>query len=509
MSRQTRFLVLDASVWIQCPETWLQSATLASKLQLHTVPEVVREVRDEAARGRLQRLLDSSAERTGQAATLQITAPSNTSIERVESIARYTGDYGYISSTDVKVLALALDLANNSPEHDARTERDPCTAMTTAKFVGEALTEPREPQKQEEQGIRPITAWRYHTLRQEGVFDPSQYRFGEGLAKFRRSISGFQASACVDASTALGSLSLDRESTLSDIVDRCAAAGSATPATAAGAASAAPVLCLNRDLDGDAVLQSAGRRDATPQRDAGGASRTVTEAHRGRHRSPLTLTSVDALRPGQVAVATADFSLQNVMLYLGIPLMRIASQPSIQHQRRFIRLCTACNRCIEAHELDEQTIRFCPQCGNYGTLVRCLKETTAGINAASGAVSEPRERILLPRHMRTVDGAPRLSTRGSMFSIPKPVGGREGFYKDLILRPDEYADKLHRHQRLSRRVAAAASKSSATSMQPMQPGDELFGPRLLRNIPDLPVVAPTLGNAHHMGPKARHPGRRR
>ncbi|KAK4529792.1 hypothetical protein CCYA_CCYA02G0649 [Cyanidiococcus yangmingshanensis] len=508
MSGKVRSLVLDASVWIQVPDAWVRSIVAVPNITLYTVPEVIHEVRDKNARERLQWLLDSRPDPSGQLSALKIAQPSSGAVEGIERVARRTGDYGCLSETDVKVLALALDLVGHHlQENDKVASVTPREDADAESSLPDASRDPDGSGDAGEEFLRPITAWRARTLRRDGLLDPSTYRFGEALREFRISVFGGETTTCADVLVALQDLSLDRHNASADMAGR-PTISSSTTAVANRATLASAVTIELHDC------QSAGAVSVGPQRVSRDLCGEPTARRLSRLRNETTkacpaILDVNELQPGQVAVATADYSLQNVMQHLGIPLMRIASQPSIQRRREFIRLCTACNRRIEAHELDDQTIRFCPQCGNYGTLVRCLKETAADTDTTSGAESRSSERVLLPRHMQTVDGAPRLSTRGAVFSIPKPIGGRQGLYKDIILRADEYADKLRRHRRMSRRAAAAASESKATLALSGPVSEELFRPRQPLNKRTLPVVGPASRDTYHLGRQAGRSARRR
>ncbi|GKV23105.1 hypothetical protein SLEP1_g32881 [Rubroshorea leprosula] len=66
---------------------------------------------------------------------------------------------------------------------------------------------------------------------------------------------------------------------------------------------------------------------------------------------------------------------------------------------------------------------FCPKCGNGGTLRKV--SVTVG---ESGTVLAARR--------------PRITLRGTKFSLPLPKGGRDGIAKNLILREDQLPSKF-------------------------------------------------------------------
>ncbi|MCL4331967.1 MAG: hypothetical protein M1162_00390 [Candidatus Thermoplasmatota archaeon] len=80
------------------------SAVISGKINIlepgYIIPSAVVE---EISRGSLKRILD------GISGTLKIQSPSENFVERVIEKSRKTGDYGKLSTTDVEVVALALE----------------------------------------------------------------------------------------------------------------------------------------------------------------------------------------------------------------------------------------------------------------------------------------------------------------------------------------------------------------------------------------------------------------
>jgi len=68
--------------------------------KIYTIPEVVREIRDKATRQRLRSLTFE----------LGYKQPSSEALQKVTSFAKQTGDYGFLSLVDLRVLALTYDL---------------------------------------------------------------------------------------------------------------------------------------------------------------------------------------------------------------------------------------------------------------------------------------------------------------------------------------------------------------------------------------------------------------
>nr|XP_025617779.1 RNA-binding protein NOB1 isoform X3 [Arachis hypogaea] len=112
-----------------------------------------------------------------------------------------------------------------------------------------------------------------------------------------------------------------------------------------------------------------------------------------------------------------DFAMQNVLLQMGLRLLAPGGS-QIHQLHRWILMCHAC-RTVTA---DIGRI-FCPKCGNGGTLRKVA--VTVGEN---GIVMAARR--------------PRVTLRGTKFSLPLPKGGRDAVTKNLILREDQLPQRV-------------------------------------------------------------------
>lgn len=111
-----------------------------------------------------------------------------------------------------------------------------------------------------------------------------------------------------------------------------------------------------------------------------------------------------------VATITTDYTLQNLMLQMGLRLISINGL-SVTSARHFVKKCHACNEVTQ-----DMSKEFCPGCGLH-TLIR----VTATINGDGSLYV--RDHWLRP-----------INIRGTKYSIPKPKGGRKT--NDLILAED-------------------------------------------------------------------------
>lgn len=124
-----------------------------------------------------------------------------------------------------------------------------------------------------------------------------------------------------------------------------------------------------------------------------------------------------SLSESSVACVTSDFSMQNVILQMGLRLLAPGGM-QIRQLHRWILKCHACN------QVTSETGRiFCPKCGNGGTLRKVA--VTVGENGI----------ILASRR-------PRITLRGTKFSLPLPQGGRDAVTKNPVLREDQLPHKL-------------------------------------------------------------------
>ena len=136
------------------------------------------------------------------------------------------------------------------------------------------------------------------------------------------------------------------------------------------------------------------------------------------------------------ACATSDFAMQNILLLLPItvvspddPNMRIKSI------KTWLLRCHACFFITRV-----MSYQFCPRCGGP-TLLR----TSCSTDSATGKTT-----IYLKKNFQ-------YNTRGNVYSLPKPTGGRangkegQGYRHELVLRPDQ-KEYTRRKEEIERRT---------------------------------------------------------
>lgn len=114
-----------------------------------------------------------------------------------------------------------------------------------------------------------------------------------------------------------------------------------------------------------------------------------------------------------VGCLTTDYAMQSVLLQMGLKLISVDGMV-IKRIRQYVLKCYGCFKICKDMER-----KFCPQCGNNTLLRYSVSADDAG--------------------NLTYTQAQRLTTRGTIFSIPAPKGGRKN--NDLILAEDQYLHK--------------------------------------------------------------------
>jgi RNA-binding protein NOB1 len=116
----------------------------------------------------------------------------------------------------------------------------------------------------------------------------------------------------------------------------------------------------------------------------------------------------------EVGCITVDFSMQNVLLHMGLNLISIDGR-RIKYLTRYVKRCYGCSTLVP----DTRRI-FCPNCG-----IDSLKRVTCIVDSATGEANfyyNPRKQI---------------NNRGNKFPLPLPKGGRNN--RDPVLCEDQLA----------------------------------------------------------------------
>jgi len=176
------------------------------------------------------------------------------------------------------------------------------------------------------------------------------------------------------------------------------------------------------EVNSEATKKKA-KHDSDSDDDAEGGWINIKNLSKVLYRAQKSDESVDRLG---VAIMTTDFAMQNVIIQIGIPILSVDGMV-IKQTRKWVLECFACK-----HICNIPTKEFCPTCGNH-TLVKLSVRVNDG-----GTITYYR------------NANKKINTRGQIFPIPLPKGGRQT--NDLILREDELlmGNKLNQMQKMEK-----------------------------------------------------------
>nr|ACG36706.1 hypothetical protein [Zea mays] len=141
------------------------------------------------------------------------------------------------------------------------------------------------------------------------------------------------------------------------------------------------------------------------------------DAHSVDYESSEQSWALRSLSESTIACVTSDYAMQNVILQIGLRLIAPGGM-QIRQMHRWVLRCHACYKVTQ-----EVGKIFCPKCGNGGTLRKV--SVTVGENGITMASRRPR-----------------VTLRGTKFSLPMPQGGRDAITKNPILREDQLPQKV-------------------------------------------------------------------
>ena len=343
------------------------STLLAQSECLITVPAIISEIKDAATRSRVESTLKPF---------LILRSPNPTSVKFVTDFARRTGDLAVLSKPDIQIIALAYEVECERNGGDWRLRRIPGqrrvngappakveTAVPETDSSAEVpkVSEPGEPEAPDD--VNEIETSQKHTDSVESIGDTLR----------TSNLSDEQATRSQESTAKVDSAQNSAES--------------------------------QEDSDSDGWITPSNLKKKQ-QEDA--ASSTVQTPE------PKTM---------QVAVLTADFAMQNVILQINLNLLS-PSLTRVKHLKTFVLRCHACFQVSK-----DMSKQFCPRCGQPAlTRVSCS-------TSASGEF-----KLHLKKNMQ-------WNHRGDKYSIPKLVhgsangtvkgGGKGGWGNDLILAEDQ------------------------------------------------------------------------
>ncbi|XP_015729762.1 RNA-binding protein NOB1 [Coturnix japonica] len=342
---------------------------------VYTVPEVLAEIRDRRARRRLAALPYE----------LQLRRPRAEYVRNVTEFAKRTGDFPSLSAADLQVLALTCQMQDEitgpgsvrlQPPDKVQLSSSPCHPEATLHIAGFHLpTKHKRPRKSQQQhghdsstelpDSAEFSSFLYWRLPLPDIEDELQ----EMLKTHSTSSSPAATDECQSSEDGDGAEEEEDEDEGSDDDE-----GWITPSN------------LKQ------VQQDTGHCDTVPAN-------------------------------VQVGCVTTDFSMQNVLLQMGLHVLAVNGM-LIRQARSHILRCHGCFRTTS-----DMTKVFCPHCGN-----KTLKKV---------AVSVSEDGSL---HMHFSRNPKVLNPRGLRYPLPAPQGGKHANNPHLV------EDQPFPQQRLSRKA---------------------------------------------------------
>lgn len=392
-------LVLDAGPIIKNEPS--VSTLLSQSQKIITIPSIINEIKDAAARARLDTTLRPF---------IELRDPTPSSVKVISDFARKTGDLQVLSRPDIHLLALAYELECEKNGGDWRLRSVPGQKRLNGSPPAKEAVEESE---QTAHADSPAVS----TSQEEGSEDVASSNTDGATEQPQqnRTVPATENTPSQNP-TSVDALADDmRHSHVSDPAPNVAPEPSLTSDTTTDAAEAAD----DNDDDDDGWITPSNLRK-----------------HQAADAAPA-LSPATTQRTMQVACLTTDFAMQNVLLQMNLNLLSPSLQ-RVRHIKTYILRCHACFATVR--DLSKQ---FCPRCGKP-TLTRVACSTD----------EQGRFTLHLKKNMQ-------WNTRGDRYSVPKPTagtangkvkagqGGKGGWGQGLILAEDqkEYIKALNEQRR--------------------------------------------------------------
>jgi len=268
---------------------------------LYSIPEVIAEVRDKAARNNLMFKLDE----------VVLKSPNEEDIQYVVNFARKTGDIRSLSATDIKVIALAVRLEKERNEGKSLRSEPINIRFNSTAHKRKPATETKLPQtlserviEEESDTIQASESQSHETDQIQQLSDSTQQHTE---ADFEEHQNEAEAEEEVNE--------------LSDHIE-----------------------------DEDQILQpeTTDTQNEQESEDSDSGDDWITPENYGIRASD-----------GRASVVTIDFAMQNVVLQIGLRLVSVGGV-EIRNIKRWVLKCRSCFKI-----LDEVEKEFCPDCGSH------------------------------------------------------------------------------------------------------------------------------------------------
>ncbi|PON24651.1 UPF0271 protein [Trichoderma gamsii] len=360
------------------------ASVLISKAEkLYTLPNIISEIRDATTRSRVETTL---------LPFVTIRSPRPESLKFIADFAKKTGDYGVLSKPDMEVLALGYELEIERNGGDWRLRNTPGQKSVNGRPQPKQPTEEEKEQPEKAEEAQHVDS----ELGTEAADDQTESQpQPDTETKLSNDVQGLSLEASGSGEAQI------EESNPSEAVE-----DAPEPSSAAQPEEQPQEASEDSDEEGWITPSNLKKQQAKDS----GANGTNDNA------PPKTL---------QAAILTSDYAMQNVALRINLNLVT-PSMSRITYLKTWVLRCHGCFNITK--DMDKQ---FCPKCGQ-STLTRTSCSTDQHGNF----------KIHLKQGFQ-------WNTRGNVFSVPKPVhgsangrlpkhvGGKNNWGKDLILTEDQ------------------------------------------------------------------------
>lgn len=348
--KKMKYLVADTAAFIKNVQMHNYAQNIVS------IHDVVAEIRDKETR---QRLLAYPIE-------IQYKEPDSASLKKVIDFSKKSGDYGALSATDIKVIALTymLEAATVGTAH---LKEIPTIKRTTEFYNPKPEAKPQDTVSTAVPGF-----YMPSDESEEESEDEIEYEEAEVEIDNDQNRSNDQDPK--DQNASLDDLANTLEN--SEFVEM----------------SSNEVGNLEQEQEGIDTWESSEENE-----DEG----WITPGNYVKKKEQMaTINEKELAREVEVACMTSDFAMQNVLLSMGLNVASPSGQV-IRETKTWILRCYACFKTTPHIEK-----KFCPKCGN-----KTLKRVSVTLNA------DGTQQI----HIST---RRNLHKTGKKFSLPKPEGGK-------------------------------------------------------------------------------------
>ncbi|XP_072278649.1 RNA-binding protein NOB1 [Pyxicephalus adspersus] len=354
-------------------------------LNIYTVRDVVNEIRDKATRRRLAVLPYE----------LLFKEPKPEDVQLVTDFSKKTGDYGSLSATDIKILALAYQLETEHVGKDhIRTEPPSKVSVSTTAQHPEAPVNvagfhfPSKAAGKKESSEKDTVVGRSDTIQENKEFDSFLF--------WRSPLPSI-------------------EDDLVELMNAQSVSVTAKPEPVQSQDTTLEASCSKSEDEDEEGEED----DENSEDDDGGGWITpgnIKQIHQdmGIHEAPDNVV---------VGCLTTDFAMQNVLIQMGLHVLSVDGM-LIRQTRNYILRCHGCFK-----STSDMSKRFCPHCGNS-----TLKKVAVSVSE-DGSLN-----MHFSRNPKV------MNTRGMRYSLPAPQGGKHAANPHLV------GDQHFPQQRLSKKA---------------------------------------------------------